>query len=360
MADYCKHGNRIGSAAGGEHLCGACENGEPERDDYVDVEEDYYAEVQTVIAKLATEESDEGLRIRARFLKIENSDEMTIPVLRNHVAAAVVRDSYIGPVFEQEAPARELFLYSTATKDTYLVLGSTTPNGEPCLTFLWLKNTRTGELTAVLAADMRDANGIKPVWWRAVCSHGYGQRDSCPGCDRDAEQAWEQKNQGNALLSDLARAARRAGKISYGIYNKDSGAMYRVLGSAPAPNAAHMTVVWVRRDGQKDAMPWDPATLMSDDWGFVALCPHDYTLNDSCPGCDRDAEQAAVRTLLATPASGLLKAHNVRVIESTDRQLGRATQLIRELMELANDVGSRADDTLRRAGTFLAETDPRP
>lgn len=229
MANYCGHGNRIGSAAGGEHLCGDCENGVPAPEP-MDLEEDYDFE-----------------------------PEATTPV-------------------PPKAPARELFLYSTSTKDMYLVLGSVnyflddTP-------FLLLRNTRTWEIRAEMADNLRDDNGIKHVWWRAVCSHGYGQRDSCPGCD--AEQVDE--------------AFKRL----------------KVL------------------EDQRAAV--------------MALRSHD--------------DRARLRR----------KVRMVDELESTDKQLGRALELIRQLVDIVNEVPtwqlaelgvySGAGDTVSRATRFLGQFD---
>jgi hypothetical protein len=59
------------------------------------------AEIQAEYERLCSE-TDVAVRIRARVLGIAHADEMTIPVLRNHIARRVIEDSYVTDIFVDE------------------------------------------------------------------------------------------------------------------------------------------------------------------------------------------------------------------------------------------------------------------
>jgi hypothetical protein len=59
--------------------------------------------------------------------------------------------------------------------------------------------------------------------------------------------------------------------VEFRIQNSRTGTTYRVLGTGPAANAPHLTVVWVQRVGERGATPWNPAEMMSRHWPIVAV-----------------------------------------------------------------------------------------
>ena len=149
------------------------------------------------------------------------------------------------------------------------------------------------------------------------------------------------------------------GHVAYHLRSTIPGskAIYRVLGTAPSANAPHMTTVWVQRVGEQGASPWGPDAMMSWAHQFVACCEHGNPQRTPCETCGDQASVVVERYengRLVWSADGVVLGDEK---PSAIRLLGRAEQIIRELMDLAGDIGSRSSDTLMRAATLLAEID---
>lgn len=59
--------------------------------------------------------------------------------------------------------------------------------------------------------------------------------------------------------------------VQYRVRNANTGKTYLVLGTGPARNAPHLTVVWVQAEGEQGASPWNPAEMVSNWHPVVAV-----------------------------------------------------------------------------------------
>lgn len=167
------------------------------------------------------------------------------------------------------------------------------------------------------------------------------------------------------------------------IQSTESWYVYRVLGSDVINGKPGL---WIVATNQGASVEFHTHLFHH----FRALCDHGYTQNDSCPGCDHahevaemcgisDAEYADAQRIVSGARSTTVQiapslaehatarrflAAAERTIDSraahmaAERDLGRAVQLIRDLVALADDIGSRARGAVRRANQFLSEVDP--
>lgn len=92
---------------------------------------------------------------------------------------------------------------------------------------------------------------------------------------------------------------------------------------------------------------------------MVATCRHGYVQLDSCPSCDLDAEhhhEVAEMCGISEAELGPLVAAAVLLPMNVERQLGRATELIRQLLEELDWHKNGVTSILtKRAASFLIE-----
>jgi hypothetical protein len=103
-------------------------------------------------------------------------------------------------------------------------------------------------MAARIAAD-EDPEHLK------VCQHGL-HSDYCTTCHPEARP------------------------VEFRIRNSRTGTTYLVLGTGPAANAPHLTVVWVQREGEQGAAPWNPVEMMSGWHPIVAVDVEGATQSD--------------------------------------------------------------------------------
>lgn len=66
-------------------------------------------------------------------------------------------------------------------------------------------------------------------------------------------------------------ATNEIAPVSFRLLDTRTGLVRRVLGTSPATNAPHLTVVWVQREGEQGAQAWSADQLMSAWHDLVAI-----------------------------------------------------------------------------------------
>lgn len=95
-------------------------------------------------------------------------------------------------------------------------------------------------------------------------------------------------------LDSFLKWFTRAPEVVLRIRDSRTGVVRRILGTAPATNAPHLTMVWVQREGEQGATPWRADELMSTWHDLVAVDANGDTVLEAA---HREAlELAAART----------------------------------------------------------------